>query len=143
MDSGLAVSRRPGMTEQDIIRRFRHAHASEFCKDITLMKSEGAEMPGALVPACPQAQSKPPVCDLQTGGSRELGLAMRRLDLIVSPGLIVGRSRALAVLRHERVELFLVLGMAQAGQEFAEVALLFLKPPQRLHAVLVERAVAA
>jgi len=47
------------------------------------------------------------------------------------------------VLRHERVELFLVLGVAQAIEEIAEFDLFFLKAPQRLHAVVVEGAVAA
>src|SRR6202044_2949726 len=47
------------------------------------------------------------------------------------------------MLRHELVELFLVLGVAQPIEEFAELLLLVLKPPQRLHAVVVEGAVAA
>src|SRR5262249_34735200 len=62
------------------------------------------------------------------------GLALRRL--------IVRRRRAILVLCHERVELFLVLGVAQAGQEILELLLLFLEAAQRFGAVLVEGAVA-
>src|SRR5579863_10297171 len=47
------------------------------------------------------------------------------------------------MLRHELVELFLVLGVTQAIEEILEFGLLFLKPSQRLHAVFVEGAVAA
>src|ERR1700730_19207675 len=57
--------------------------------------------------------------------------------------LVARRRRARAVLRHELVELFLVLGVTQAIEEFLELGLLFLKPPQGLHAVLVEGAVPA
>src|ERR1700676_3503509 len=53
------------------------------------------------------------------------------------------RRRTLPVLRHELVELFLVLGVTQAIEEIPEFGLLFLKAPQGLHAVLVEGAVAA
>src|SRR5206468_7912548 len=60
-------------------------------------------------------------------------------------GLLVGGRwrRPLPVLGHELVELLLVLGVAQPIQEFAELGLLVLKPPQGFHAVLVEGAVAA
>src|SRR5207248_8273966 len=51
--------------------------------------------------------------------------------------------RAGAMLRHEEIELFLVLGMTQPIEEFAKLLLLFLEPPQRLHAVFIEGAVAA
>src|SRR5262249_42074387 len=44
---------------------------------------------------------------------------------------------------HEGVELFLVLGVAQATQEILELLLLFLEAPQRLLAILVEGAVTA
>src|ERR1700740_986499 len=54
-----------------------------------------------------------------------------------------GPGRAGAVLSHEGVELFLVLGVAQACQEILELLLLFFKTTQRLHAVFVEGAVAA
>src|SRR6202163_4308902 len=57
--------------------------------------------------------------------------------------LIVRRGRTLLVLRHELVELFLVLGVAQAIEEIPEFGLLFLKPPQGFDAVFVEGAVAA
>ena len=52
------------------------------------------------------------------------------------------RRRTRAVLRHEGVELFLVLGVAQAVEEVAEFNLLFLEPAQRVGAVFVEGAVA-
>ena len=47
------------------------------------------------------------------------------------------------VLRHERVELFLVLGVTQAIEEILEFNLLLLKPPQRIGTVLVESAITA
>src|ERR1700755_3165815 len=47
------------------------------------------------------------------------------------------------MLRHELVELLLVLGVAQTLEEIFECARLLLKAPQRIHAVFVERAVAA
>src|SRR5262245_119183 len=47
------------------------------------------------------------------------------------------------MLRHERVELFLVLGVAQAAQELLELLLFLLQTPQRLLAVFIEGAVAA
>src|SRR3954453_15175657 len=47
------------------------------------------------------------------------------------------------MLRHELVELFLVLGMAQTVEEIPELGPLFPEPPQRFHAVFVEIAVAA
>ena len=47
------------------------------------------------------------------------------------------------MLRHELVELFLVLGVTQAIKEVVEFGLLFLEPPQRFDAVFVEGAVAA
>src|SRR6478735_5737015 len=62
-------------------------------------------------------------------------LALRRL--------VVRRGRARLVLRHELVELFLVLGVTQAVEEVAEFDLLFLEAPQRFGAVFVEGAVAA
>src|SRR6266478_2453008 len=57
--------------------------------------------------------------------------------------LVVRRGWARAVLRHELVELFLVLGVPQPTEEFLEFVLLFLEPPQGFHAVFVEGAVAA
>src|SRR5689334_20118408 len=53
------------------------------------------------------------------------------------------RRGPIAPLGHELVELRLVLRHAQALQEFAEFALLFLEPLQRLGAIFVERAIAA
>src|ERR1700759_3702460 len=53
------------------------------------------------------------------------------------------RCRTGAMLRHERIELFLVLGVAQAIEEILELDLLLLKPPQRIRAVFVEGAIAA
>src|ERR1700759_5139560 len=50
------------------------------------------------------------------------GLKAKRLAL---RGLIVRRRRAVAVLPHERVELFLVLGVPQAAEEVLELLLLF------------------
>src|SRR5260370_42387459 len=47
------------------------------------------------------------------------------------------------MLRHELVELFLVLGVTQAIEEILEFGLLLLEAPQRFHAVFVEGAVAA
>jgi hypothetical protein len=47
------------------------------------------------------------------------------------------------MLRHELVELFLVLGVTQPIEEIAKFALLFLEPSQRFHAVFVKRAIAA
>src|SRR3954471_16523542 len=57
--------------------------------------------------------------------------------------LVVRRGRTRLVLRHEGVELFLVLGVAQAVEEIPELDLLFLEPTQGFRAVLVEGAVAA
>src|ERR1700681_1714992 len=57
--------------------------------------------------------------------------------------LIVRRGRTLLMLRHELVELFLVLGVTEAIEEIAEFGLLLLKTLQRFDAVFVEGAVAA
>src|ERR1700739_2639376 len=46
------------------------------------------------------------------------------------------------MLRHELVEFFLVLGVAQPVEEIPELGLLFLEAAQRFHAVFVEGAVA-
>src|SRR5262249_38983339 len=48
-----------------------------------------------------------------------------------------------AMLGHEGVELFLVLGMAQAAEEFLELLLLLLQATQRLLTIFIEGAVAA
>ena len=48
-----------------------------------------------------------------------------------------------AMLRHELVELFLVLGVAQAIEKILEFGLLLLEALQGFHAVFVEGAVAA
>src|SRR5215475_15355615 len=47
------------------------------------------------------------------------------------------------MLRHEGVELFLVLGVAQAAEEILELLLLLFQATQRLLTILVEGAVAA
>src|SRR5215218_1613309 len=57
--------------------------------------------------------------------------------------LVVRRGWTLLVLRHELVELFLVLGVTQAVEEIPELDLLFLETLQGFGAVLVEGAVAA
>src|SRR4051812_42090872 len=57
--------------------------------------------------------------------------------------LIVRRRRTLPMLRHELVELFLVLGVTQAVEEVPEFGLLLLEPPQGFHAIVVKGAVAA
>src|SRR6202030_1446984 len=54
-----------------------------------------------------------------------------------------GRGRTRAVLRHELVELFLVLGVTQPIEEILESGLLLFEALQRFHAVFIERAVAA
>src|ERR1700731_3927140 len=64
------------------------------------------------------------------------------LELSVLRGLVVRRRRAVAVLPHERVELFLVLGVAQAAEEILELLLLLLQTAQRLAAIFVKGAVA-
>jgi hypothetical protein len=79
------------------------------------------ELSGSTRPAGPH----------RSGAQISLGLAFRR------------RSRPGAVLGHELVELLLVLGMTQTIEEIAEFGLLFLEPPQGLHAVFIEGAVAA
>jgi len=84
----------------------------------------------------------------QTGGSvavRNVG-ALRLQANPKTSGLrlaIGGRVRSGAMLRHEEIELFLVLGVAQPIEEFTKLLLLFLQPPQRLHTVFVEGTVAA
>src|SRR5215831_10464161 len=66
-----------------------------------------------------------------------------------SVGLLrgLGRSarfrRPIAPFRHELVELGLVLGVPQAVEEIADLALLLFESPQGLGAVLVEGTVAA
>jgi hypothetical protein len=56
---------------------------------------------------------------------------------------ILGRRRTRPLLRHEGVELFLVLGVTQAVEEIPEFGLLLLEAPQGLRAVFIEGAVAA
>jgi hypothetical protein len=58
--------------------------------------------------------------------------------------LVLGRRvRTRAMLRHEEIELFLVLGVTQPVEKFAKLLLLFLEPAQGLHAIFVKGAVAA
>ena len=52
-------------------------------------------------------------------------------------------GRPVAPVGHELIEFRLVLGLAQALQEVAELALLIFEAPQRLGPVFVEGAVAA
>ena len=47
------------------------------------------------------------------------------------------------MLRHELVELFLVLGVTQPIEEIAKFVLLLLKPAQGFHAVFIKRAITA
>src|SRR6266436_10168222 len=63
--------------------------------------------------------------------------------VVLALRLIVRRGGTLPMLRHELVELFLVLGVTQAIEEIPEFDLLFLEPPQGFHAVLVKGAIAA
>src|SRR5215472_12973277 len=98
----------------------------------------------------PSKREKPPVCCSQAGGSyavRPLGaLGLKAIPLSAGSVLgrrIVRRGRPVAMLRHERIELFLVLGVAQPNQEFLELLLLLLEAPQRLVAIVIEGAVAA
>src|SRR5512132_384375 len=65
------------------------------------------------------------------------------IRLALALRLVVRRGRTLLVLRHELVELFLVLGVTQAVEEIPELDLLFLETLQGFGAVLVEGAVAA
>ena len=76
------------------------------------------------------------------GGSGSEGLGARASKSNPAAGRPVAASDV-AVLRHELIELFLVLGVTQPIEEVAEFGLLFLKAPQRFHAVFVEGAVAA
>ena len=59
-------------------------------------------------------------------------------------GFRAGRTgAAAAAIGHELIELGLVLGVAQALQEFPELALLLFEPAQRLGAIFVERPISA
>ena len=89
------------------------------------------------------AQSKPPVCFCKRAARGQSGLwGLTPEGLVLRRRLVVRRRRAILVLRHERVELFLVLGVTQARQEILELLLLLLETAQRFGAVLVEGAVA-
>src|SRR5882757_6942202 len=78
------------------------------------------------------------------GASRlRLNLSQRDAIRLTLLRLVVRRGRTLLVLRHELVELFLVLGVTQAFEEILELDLLFFKTLQGFGAVLVEGAVAA
>jgi hypothetical protein len=48
-----------------------------------------------------------------------------------------------ATLSHELIEFILVLGHAQAGKEFLELALLFLQTVQSLDAIIIESFITA
>src|SRR2546430_689647 len=75
-----------------------------------------------------------------------MGAHRLRLGSVVEASalrLVVRRHRTLLVLRHEGVELFLVLGVAQAVEEIAEFDLLLFETLQGFDAVFVEGAVAA
>src|ERR1700692_26368 len=86
------------------------------------------QLVGALR-AGPRPWAKPSASGSSASG---LGLTIRRR-----------RCRTGAMLRHELVELFLVLGVTQAIEKIPKFGLLFFEAPQGLHAVFVERAVAA
>src|ERR1700730_37003 len=59
-------------------------------------------------------------------------------------GFRAGRAgAAAAAISHELIELGLVLGVAQALQEFPELALLLFEPAQRLGAIFVARPISA
>src|SRR5690348_1186353 len=84
----------------------------------------------------------------RTGGSvaiRCKGRYAVRLVPISALGMVVGRRgrRTGAMLRHERIELFLVLGVTQAIEEILELDLLLFEPSQRIGAILVKGAIAA
>src|SRR3954451_17419320 len=78
-------------------------------------------------------------------GASRLRLNLSQRDAICSTllRLVVRRGRTLLVLRHELVELFLVLGVAQALEEILELDLLFFETLQGFGGVLVEGGVAA
>src|SRR5687767_9848259 len=68
--------------------------------------------------------------EIRSGSGRLLAVDDRALRLVAAVG-------------HELVELGLVLGLAQAVEEIAELLLLFLEALQRLGAVFVEGGIAA
>src|SRR5690625_383142 len=75
--------------------------------------------------------------------SQECLLAASALRLRYRTLSAFGITSIATTLRHELVELGLVLGLPQALEEIEELLLLFLEPPQRLFAILIEGAVAA
>ena len=92
-------------------------------------------------------KSKPPACfrkraaiAVRIVGALRLQANRKTSGLRLAIG---GRVRSRAMLRHEEIEFFLVLGVAQPVEEFTKLLLLFLEPPQRLHAVFIEGTVAA
>jgi len=99
------------------------------------------------------SKNKPPTCFRRwavvspsgiMGASRlRLNLSQRDAIRLALLRLVVRRGRTLLVLRHELVELFLVLGVTQALEEILELDLLFFEALQGFRAVLVEGAVAA
>src|ERR1700749_972021 len=74
---------------------------------------------------------------------RRLGASGLKAKRLALRGLVVRRRRAIAVLPHERVELFLVLGVARAAEKILDLLRFLFEPAQRLAAVFVEGAVAA
>src|SRR5450756_1885014 len=86
-----------------------------------------------------EAKNKPPVCFRRRAvmtrsggwGTPPLSFSLRPSSLGLT---VLGRRRTLLVLRHELVELVLVLGVAQAVQEHPEFGLLLFETLQRFHA---------
>src|SRR5215510_14770108 len=73
-------------------------------------------------------KSKPPVCFRKRAARGQSGLwGLTPEGLVLRRRLVVRRRRAILVLGHERVELFLVLGVTQARQEILEFLLLLLE----------------
>ena len=119
--------------------RFLHPHRGALG---ALLRVQAADRPGdaarsARTDPRESKRTGPPVlrrigperADVSCGGS---ALRLRRLR----------RLRAIAPLRHELIELGLVLGETQPIEEVLELALLFLEPAQSLGAILVERVIA-
>jgi hypothetical protein len=81
-------------------------------------------------------------CRRQVSGAP--GLRLKRQFRRANSGLgltVRGRGRTRAVLGHERVELFLVLGVTQPIEEILEFGLLLFEALQGLDAVFVEGAI--
>src|SRR4051812_49137127 len=86
-----------------------------------------------------EAKKKPPVCFR----TRAADLAVAAVGSALRLTVLGRRGRPLPMLGHELIELFLILGMAQTIEKIPEFGLLFLKAPQRFHAVFIEGPIAA